>query len=96
MYNEVFRNRQTYKRLIKGLARISKGGRFLKNPVFSRSFSTIFFYVADFHGQFKIFSPKWGHSYAPTHCLRLWVYVNVTDPLRHYEDQVWNHAAAIF
>jgi hypothetical protein len=40
------------------VARILKGGRFLKNPGFSRSISKIFFWVADFYGQFQRFFTK--------------------------------------
>jgi hypothetical protein len=41
-----------------GVTRILKGGRFLKNPGFTRSISMIFFCVADFHGQFQRLFPK--------------------------------------
>jgi hypothetical protein len=45
-----------------------KGGRFLKNPRFSQSFSTILFCVANFHGQFQRFFPK-GGSFARYHAI---------------------------
>jgi hypothetical protein len=54
-----------------GIARILKGGRFIKIPRFSSSISKIFFCVADFHGQFQSFSqnrtPTPGHTQVVRH-----------------------------
>jgi hypothetical protein len=53
--------------LPKTVARILKGGIFLKDPGFLRSVSKVSFCVLDFHGQFQRFFQKGGCPHSSIH-----------------------------